>query len=76
MARMIQSHDGWVLRDEWTVDDVQMQARDEWKFELTDDESIRVLQRVAQNYDSDSGITWDAINAAIKALFGTRRGQI
>jgi hypothetical protein len=75
MARMIQSHDGWVLRDEWTVDDVQMQARDEWKFELTDDESIRVLQRVAQNYDSDSGITWDAINAAIKALFGTRRRQ-
>ena len=38
MAQMIQSHDGWVLRDEWTIYDVGTRLDDEWGFELTEEE--------------------------------------
>ena len=73
MAQMIQSHDGWVLRDEWTIYDVGTRLDDEWGFELTEDECLKVLQFVADNFDCNDGINWDAIDAGIEALYGDRK---
>lgn len=73
MARMIESHDGWVLRDDWHVEDVEARLEDYWGFELTEAECIEVLHLVADAFDANIGVNWDAIDAAIEALFGDRR---
>ena len=73
MAHMVQTHDGWVLRDDWHVDDVQARLEDYWGFVLTDAECIRVLELVADSFDANDGITWGSIDAAIGALFGDRQ---
>ena len=76
MAHMVQTHDGWVLRDDWFIDDVQARLEDYWDFTLTDEECVEVLMLVADSFDANIGITWDSIDAAIRSLFGDRGGQI
>ena len=76
MAHMVQTHDGWVLRNDWHVDDVQARLEDYWDFTLTEDECIKVLELVADAHDANDGINWDAIDAAIESLYGDRGGQI
>ena len=73
MARMIQTHDGWVLRNDWTTDDVEARLEDYWGFELTQDECLNVLNLVADAFDANYGITWDSIDSAIESLYGHRR---
>jgi hypothetical protein len=73
---MVQTHDGWVLRDDWFIDDVQARLEDYWDFSLTDEECVEVLMLVADSFDPNIGITWDSIDAAIRSLFGDRGGQI
>ena len=76
MAHMVQTHDGWVLRDDWFIDDVQARLEHYWDFTLTDEECVEVLMLVADSFDANIGITWDSIDAAIRSLFGDRGGQI
>lgn len=73
MARMTQTHDGWVLRNDWSIEDVQARLEDYWGFPLTDAECIRVLELVADSFDANVGISWEAIDSAIGALFGDRQ---
>lgn len=73
MARLIETHDGWVLRDDWYIDDVQARLQDYWGFTLTDSECLRVLELVANSFDANDGVTWGSIDAAIGALFGDRQ---
>jgi hypothetical protein len=73
---MVQTHDGWVLRDDWFIEDVQARLEDYWDFTLSDDECLEVLGLVADAFDANIGITWDAIDAAIESLFGHRGGRI
>ena len=76
MAHMVQTHDGWALRNDWHVDDVEARLEDNWDFTLTKDECIKVLELVADAHDANDGINWDAIDAAIESLYGDRGGQI
>ena len=73
MARMIESHDGWVLRDDWTTCDVGTRLDDYWGFDLTEEERIEVLRLVADAFDANIGVNWDAIDSAIEALYGDRK---
>jgi len=73
MAHMVETHDGWVLRDDWDIYDVQARLEDYWGFELTDAECTKVLKLVAKAFDANIGINWDAIDAAIENLYGNRR---
>jgi hypothetical protein len=70
---MVQTHDGWVLRDDWHIEDVEARLEDYWGFELTEEECLEVLHLVASAFDANDGINWDAIDAAIECLFGDRR---
>ena len=65
MAHMVQTHDGWVLRNDWHIEDVQARLEDDWGFTLSDDECLKVLELVADSFDANDGINWDAIDAAI-----------
>jgi hypothetical protein len=70
---MIQTHDGWVLRNDWSVEDVEARLEDYWGFPLTEAECIRVLELVADSFDANVGISWEAIDSAIGVLFGDRQ---
>jgi hypothetical protein len=70
---MIESHDGWVLRDDWSVEDVEARLEDYWGFTLSEEECLEVLNLVADAFDANIGVNWDAIDAAIETLFGDRR---
>jgi hypothetical protein len=73
---MVQTHDGWVLRDDWFIEDVEARLSDYWDFTLSEDECLEVLNLVADAFDANIGINWEAIDAAIESLFGHRGGQI
>lgn len=75
MAHMVETHDGWVLRDDWDIYDVQARLEDYWGFELTDAECTKVLKLVARSHDANVGINWDSIDAAIETLYGDRRSN-
>lgn len=76
MAHMVQTHDGWVLRNDWFIEDVQARLEDYWDFTLSEDECLEVLGLVADAHDANIGVNWDAIDAAIQSLFGHRGGNI
>ena len=73
MAHMVQTHDGWVLRDDWFIDDVEVRLEDYFGgLTLTKAECVAVLQLVSDSFDATVGISWDSIDAAIVVLFGDR----
>ena len=73
MARMIESHDGWVLRDDWYIEDVEARLEDYWGFTLTEAECLKVLHLVVDAFDANIGVNWDAIDASNETLYGDRR---
>lgn len=67
MARMIKTEDGWVLRDDWGVADIQSVAEC-MEVEITEAQCIEVMQTVCLNYDTNTGITWGEIEETIEQL--------
>jgi hypothetical protein len=52
------------LQDPWHVDDVFNQRPD-----LTEDQAIEVLRRLARNFDANIGINWEVIDSCAEYLF-------
>ena len=52
------------LQDPWHVDDVFNQRPD-----LTEDQAIEVLRRLAHNFDANIGINWDVIDSCAEYLY-------
>jgi len=73
MAHMVETHDGWVLRDDWHTEDVEARLEDYWGFTLTEDECVKVLDLVCESFDANHGISWDSIDEAIRTLYGDRQ---
>lgn len=48
----------------WSIDDVQ-----EIRHDLTDDQAMKVLRTIEENYDAGSGITWGTLERYSKKLF-------
>jgi len=69
MATLIETENGFVLRDEMTIDQVKYIGKDMYGFWLTKNECIKVLKHVAATYD-DRGLTWEKCNEAIGELYG------
>ena len=67
MARMVNTENGWVLRDDWGVDDIQSVA-DCMEVTLTEEQCIQVMEALCQDYDTNFGITWEGIEFEIQAL--------
>ena len=74
MAHIVIEEGYTILRDDWCIDDVRARLEDYWGFELTDEECAKVLTLVADAFDANIGVNWDAIDAAIQTLYadGTR----
>jgi len=75
MARMIKENDQWILRDDWSIDDVRNviecnEIEDAENF--TDEDCVRVLQVAADLFDANIGINWDVIDGAIMLVIGEK----
>jgi hypothetical protein len=65
MAHMKQAETGiWYLADDWHIDDVLNIRPD-----LTEDEALRVLEVLANDFDANNGINWDVIQYTADSLF-------
>jgi hypothetical protein len=72
MAQVIQGHDDeWVLRIEWTIDDVRQYMEDSGAdpTTMTDNDCLNILKIMAHNHDANIGISWDSIDAALEYYF-------
>ena len=68
MAKVVFENNQYILRDDWSIEDVRnvIECNNIEEAEcFTDDDCVRVLQRVAENFDANYGITWDSIEYAI-----------
>ena len=74
MARLIETHDGWVLRDDWTADDVQSVAEC-MEIELTEGMAHDVMHVLALNYDANIGINWEIVEEAIEEVVGKEQAK-
>ena len=74
MARMIQTHDGWVLRDDWSADDIYSVAEC-MEVELTDDMVMDVLTYLADNYDLNIGLNWGVAEDAIHQVIDKEQAK-
>lgn len=70
MAQVIQGHDDeWVLRDEWSIDDVRSRTdHDDADFpiKLDDEDCINILRIMADQHDANTGINWEVMDSAIE----------
>ena len=68
MAILLKENDQYILRDDWSIDDVRNviecnQIEEAENF--TDEDCVRALQIAADRFDANIGINWDVIDGAI-----------
>ena len=71
MAKVVFENNQYILRNDWGIDDVRavIESTDNARIKsFTDEDCVRVLQRVADNFDANYGITWDSIDFVINQL--------
>lgn len=71
MAKVVFENNQYILRDDWSIDDVRnvIECNNIEEAEsFTDDDCVRVLEIVAKNFDANYGITWDSIDFVINQL--------
>ena len=67
MARLIETHYGWSLRDDWSTDDVTSVAEC-MEIELTEGMVMDVLHYMADTYDMKTGLNWGVVEDAIQHI--------
>ncbi len=74
MARLIETLDGWVLRDDWSVHDIQSVAEC-MDLEITDSMAHDVMHMLELNYDANIGINWEIVEEAIEEVVGKEQAK-
>jgi len=69
MARLIQGNDDeWVLRDEWSIEDIRNCIETENIEDasgFTDEDCLNVMRVAETAFDANYGLNWDTIHSAI-----------
>ncbi len=68
MAKVVFENNQYILRDDWSIEDVRniIECNNIEEAEsFTDDDCIGVLEIVADSFDANYGITWDSLEYAI-----------
>ena len=71
MAKVVFENNQYILRDDWSIEDVRnvIECNNIEEAEsFTDEDCVRVLEIVAENFDANYGITWDSIDFVINQL--------
>lgn len=64
MAKVVHENGKYVLRDDWSVEDILNEA-ELMNFEITYEQAVEVMQLIVLEFDANYGINWDIINHAI-----------
>jgi hypothetical protein len=67
MAKMVNTENGWILRDDWSIDDIQSVAEC-MEITLTKGQCVEVMEALCKGYDTNYGITWEGIESEIESL--------
>lgn len=73
MAKMIKENDQWILRNDWSVEDVRnvIECNNiEGAEGFTDEDCVRVLEIAADAFDANSGIHWTLLDYAVHQVLG------
>jgi hypothetical protein len=68
MAKVVFENNEYILRDDWSIEDVRniIECNNIEEAEsFTDDDCVRILVIVAECFDANYGITWDSLEHAI-----------
>jgi len=71
MAKVVFENNEYILRDDWSIEDVRniIEFNNIEEAEsFTDEDCVRVLEIVAECFDANYGITWDSLEYAINQL--------
>ena len=71
MAKVVFENNEYILRDDWSIEDVRniIEFNNIEEAEsFTDEDCVRVLEIVAENFDANYGITWDSIDFVVNQL--------
>ena len=63
------------IEDIWNLDDFRNVADGYDTETFTDDELIQAMERVADNFDANWGITWETIEAALDFIVCMRKRE-
>ena len=61
------------IEDIWNLDDFRNVADGYDTETFTDDELIQAMERVADNFDANEGITWETLEAGLDFVVWERR---
>ena len=68
MAKVVFENNEYILRDDWSIEDVRnvIECNNIEEAEcFTDEDCVRILEIVAECFDANYGITWDSLEYAI-----------
>lgn len=69
MAKVIQENGVYVLRDEWSAEDIENVAEN-IEVTLTEGMILEVMHLLAKHYDSEAGLNYQAVENAIQYVMG------
>ena len=61
------------IEDIWNIDDFRNVADGYDTETFTDEELVQAMERVADNFDANNGITWETIEAALDFIVWERK---
>lgn len=67
MAHIVKINGETVLRDDWHTEDVIEYAKD-MGHEITEDQAVEILHRMARRHDANVGINWEVIGFHVDML--------
>jgi hypothetical protein len=67
MSKVIQENGLYVLRDEWTIDDIMYEALN-MNLDINAEKAVEIMNLIAHDYDANFGINFDIVQDAIQTI--------
>ena len=64
MAKVVQENGIFILRDDWHIEDVLIEAEN-MEHKLTYGQAVQVMDVIAKSFDANIGVNWIVIGEAI-----------
>jgi hypothetical protein len=64
MAKVVQENGIFILRDDWHIEDVLIEAEN-MEYKLTYGQAVQVMDVIAKSFDANIGVNWIVIGEAI-----------
>ena len=73
MAKVVQENGKYILRDDWHIEDILIEASD-MDYKLTEAQAVQVMDVIVKSFDANYGINWIVIGEAINFVMEQEGG--